>query len=78
MPNTVPEKRHFQISTCLGKGGFGVVNLATYKGEKVAMKQLLEINDESVARFRFECLLMKVIRHPNIVKLVGVCWDSDM
>jgi len=36
----------------LGKGGFGVVNLATYRGQQTAMKQLLTINDESVKRFR--------------------------
>ena len=36
----------------LGKGGFGVVNLATYRSQKVAMKQLLTINEESVRRFR--------------------------
>jgi hypothetical protein len=57
---------------------FGVVNLANYKGTQVAMKQLLSINDENVMRFRFECFLMKGLRHPNIVKLIGVCWDSDM
>jgi len=27
---------------------------------------------------RFECFLMKSLRHPNIVKLVGVCWDDGM
>ena len=26
----------------------------------------------------FECFLMKSLRHPNIVKLVGVCWDDSM
>ena len=40
------------VEGLLGKGGFGVVNLATYKGQKTAMKQLLEISEESVKRFR--------------------------
>jgi len=26
----------------------------------------------------FECFLMKNLRHPNIVKLVGVCWEDTM
>ena len=26
----------------------------------------------------FECFLMKNLRHPNIVKLVGVCWEDEM
>jgi serine/threonine protein kinase len=67
-----------KVERLLGKGGFGVVNLATYNGQHVAMKQLLEISDDSVKRFRFECFLMKNLRHPNIVKLVGVVWDDDM
>ena len=67
-----------KVSRLLGKGGFGVVNLATYRGQQTAMKQLLTINDESVKRFRFECFLMKSLRHPNIVKLVGVCWEDSL
>ena len=41
-----------KVDRLLGKGGFGVVNLATYRSQKVAMKQLLTINEESVRRFR--------------------------
>jgi len=41
-----------KVSHLLGKGGFGVVNLATYRGQQTAMKQLLRINDDSVKRFR--------------------------
>ncbi|GMI57287.1 hypothetical protein TeGR_g11334 [Tetraparma gracilis] len=66
------------VEQLLGKGGFGVVNLGTYRGRKIAIKQLITINSESVARFRFECFLMKGLRHPHIVELVGVCWDADM
>jgi serine/threonine protein kinase len=40
------------------------------------VKQLLEITPPSVARFRFECFLMKNLRHPHIVRLIGVCWDD--
>ena len=41
-----------KIDRLLGKGGFGVVNLATYNGQFVAMKQLLTIDINSVKRFR--------------------------
>ena len=41
-----------KISRLLAKGGFGVVNLGTFRGQKVAVKQLLVMNDESVKRFR--------------------------
>jgi len=40
------------VGRLLGKGSFGVVNLATYRGQPTAMKQLLKINDDSVKRFR--------------------------
>jgi serine/threonine protein kinase len=72
------DSKEVKVDRLLGKGGFGVVNLATYKGQFVAQKQLLTINDESVKRFRFECFLLKSLRHPNIVKLIGVCWDDDL
>jgi hypothetical protein len=79
-----------------------VVNLATYRGNKVAMKQvssareqtpvlpsppplpplpsaqLLTVTEENVLRFRHECFLMKNLAHPNVVKLVGVCWSEDL
>ena len=72
------------IVSLLGQGAFGTVSLATYspgEGEEeqqVAVKQLLNIDDESIERFRFECFLTKELRHPNVVRLVGVCWDEMM
>ncbi|GMI54668.1 hypothetical protein TeGR_g1117 [Tetraparma gracilis] len=72
------ESKELKIDKLLGKGGFGVVNLATYRGTMVAMKQLLTVNEENVLRFRHECFLMKNLSHPNVVKLVGVCWSEDL
>ncbi|GMI24905.1 hypothetical protein TeGR_g14185 [Tetraparma gracilis] len=70
--------KELKIDKMLGKGGFGVVNLATYRGSKVAMKQLLTVNEENVLRFRLECFLTKTLSHPNVVRLVGVVWAEDM
>ena len=72
------ESKDVKISSLLGRGGFGVVHLGEYKGKKVAIKQLLNIDASNVWRFRFECFLMKNLRHPNIVTLVGVVWEPDM
>ncbi|GMI41164.1 hypothetical protein TeGR_g7773, partial [Tetraparma gracilis] len=72
------ESKELKIERLLGKGGFGVVNLAVYKGGRVAMKQLLTVNNENVLRFRHECFLMKNLSHPHVVNLVGVCWSEDM
>ena len=41
-----------EVLRLLGKGGFGVVNLGTYKGAHIAVKQLLTMTDDSVKRFR--------------------------
>ena len=46
------DSSELKVEKLLGKGGFGVVNLATYRGGFVAAKQLLEIDEESVERFR--------------------------
>jgi hypothetical protein len=72
------DSKELKVDRLLGKGGFGVVNLATYRGGKVAMKQLQKVNEENVLRFRHECFLMKNLAHPNVVKLVGVCWDDSL
>ena len=67
-----------ETSVMIGKGGFGEVHLGTYDNQEVAVKRLLDISEESIDRFRFECFLMKNLRHPHIVRLVGVCWDDLM
>ncbi len=67
-----------KIETLLGKGGTGTVHLASFNGTKVAVKQLIIVNEENIERFRLECLLMKELQHPNVCKLIGVCWDDIM
>ncbi|GMH80757.1 hypothetical protein TL16_g08683 [Triparma laevis f. inornata] len=67
-----------KVTSLLGQGAFGTVNLGVYKHQDVAIKQLISIDEESIHRFRFECFLCKELRHPNVVKLVGVCWDDLM
>ncbi|GMI21575.1 hypothetical protein TeGR_g3392, partial [Tetraparma gracilis] len=66
------------IVELLGQGGMGKVHLANYKQKLVAVNQLITINDDSVMRFRRECFLTKEMSHPNIVILIGVCWDQMM
>ena len=63
-----------KIENMIGKGGFGEVHLGKYDGQKVAVKRLLDISSDNLERFHFECFLMKNLRHPHIVRLVGVCW----
>ena len=46
------DSKDVKIGTLLGQGGMGKVFLAEYKGQQVAVKQLLAINEENVKRFR--------------------------
>jgi len=41
-----------KIETLLGQGGMGKVHLGEFKGQKVAVKSLLVINEENCKRFR--------------------------
>lgn len=66
------------LGNVIGRGGFGTVNLGIFNGQKVAVKQLKDVSEKNVKRFRFECFLLKNLRHPNVVELVGVVWDVSM
>lgn len=64
------------IERTLGKGSFGVIYLAKWKGETVAVKQLKVESDmalEAYAEFRKEVWLMSGLDHPCIVNLLGYC-----
>ncbi|MDR1492114.1 MAG: serine/threonine protein kinase [Planctomycetaceae bacterium] len=80
-----PEKLGpFRITQQLGKGGMGAVyqgaNIKT--GEPVAVKVLLDnFDDESPeARRRFEAEIeaLRMLRHPNIVRLNGYGQEGDL
>jgi len=87
-PDALPEKslmfqedwvipfEELQIDFELGKGSFGIVYKAIWKGYDVAVKQLLEqnINAKQMSDFRNEGeLMMSIGFHPNVVLLYGVC-----
>ena len=76
LKNVLIFSSEIEFKGTLGQGAFGTVSLGIYQDKKVAVKHLNTVDEESVSRFRFECFLMKELRHPNIVKLVGVCWDE--
>jgi len=40
-----------KLDRLLDQGGFGVVNLATFRGQEVAMNKLLTIDEDVVKRF---------------------------
>jgi len=64
----------FDSDKPLGKGAFGVVFKAQWRGVSVAVKQLLQfVDDEVLEQIRGECtLLQKCNNHPNVIKFIGM------
>ncbi|XP_062207112.1 probable serine/threonine-protein kinase PBL23 isoform X2 [Phragmites australis] len=69
----------FSENNLLGEGGFGRV----YKGrledtkEVIAVKQLDKDGFQGNREFLVEVLMLSLLHHPNLVKLLGYCTDSD-
>ena len=62
----------------LGDGAFADVFYGLYSGKGVAIKRLkglLSSSDESY--FNAEVSLLRELRHPNVVLLLGVCRDRE-
>ncbi|XP_066447826.1 interleukin-1 receptor-associated kinase 4 [Eleutherodactylus coqui] len=65
----------------IGEGGFGVVFQGHLKDEKVAVKKLTTMTDDSSQdlkdQFEQEIKTMVQCHHENIVRLLGFCSDGD-
>jgi serine/threonine protein kinase len=69
----------FLSTTPLGRGAFGIVFAAEWRGVKVAVKKLMAIVDldAAAADVQSECaLMMRCNHHPNIVKFIGAARDG--
>ena len=60
----------------LGVGSFGMVHHGSYRGQDVAVKQMLEATQESIPFFVTELNILSQLTHPNIVKLIGANWEG--
>ncbi|KAG2601281.1 probable serine/threonine-protein kinase PBL23 [Panicum virgatum] len=69
----------FSEKNLLGEGGFGRV----YKGrlpdtkEVIAVKQLDRDGFQGNREFLVEVLMLSLLHHPNLVRLLGYCTDSN-
>ena len=61
----------------LGKGAFGEVYEAEFKGQRVAVKACRSTDAVEKDRFFLEIDILKRYDHPNIVKLIGYCWIPE-
>lgn len=75
-----PERRRFDIQSCIGAGSFGEVYLATMRDTgglrtEVAVKVLksdLEPASQAVQRLRDEARFLGLLNHPSILKIHGL------
>jgi len=73
----------YQVVQRLGRGGMGVVDLATGpEGEPVAMKRIVLAGsaremDQARIRIRREAQALAALDHPNVVRLLDVVSDDD-
>ncbi|XBI86487.1 hypothetical protein VPH35_094432 [Triticum aestivum] len=62
----------------LGRGGFGVVYKGVLgNGKMVAVKKLAQSMSNSLEQFENEINLLMKLKHPNIVQLVGYCYETQ-
>ena len=69
------EYRDIHVIKKIGEGAFAIVHLAEYNGQQVALKVLKEEHlqlDNEVEAFLDEIRMMKKLKHPNIVDLIGM------
>jgi serine/threonine protein kinase len=58
----------------IGRGGYGTVYKAKWRGSLVAVKKMkLEGTNDRFNEFLQECQTMMSVRHPNIVLFMGAC-----
>jgi len=67
-----------QFERKIGEGGFGIVYLAKFRGETVAVKQLISdrIDKASIESFKNEILLLTQLHHPNICQVLAAAWEA--
>ena len=65
------------IGKKLGKGAFGDVFDAEFKGQKVAVKSCRSTDVPDKEKFLQEAEILKQYNHPNIVRLIGIACDQE-
>eukprot|EP01133_Synstelium_polycarpum_P000217 gene217-265_t len=65
------------LGDVIGTGKYGEVSLGTYLGTPVAIKRILECNEETNLMIDRELQILKEVRHPNIVQFLGATKHKD-
>lgn len=68
---------NFDLSTKIGRGGFGVVYKGNLKdGTQVAIKTLSAESKQGVSEFLTEINTISNVKHRNLVELIGCCVEG--
>uniref|UniRef100_A0ACD5WHQ9 Uncharacterized protein n=1 Tax=Avena sativa TaxID=4498 RepID=A0ACD5WHQ9_AVESA len=69
---------NFSNEGILGRGGFGVVYKGVLgNGKIVAVKKLVQSMSSSQEQFENEVTILMKLKHPNIVQLLGYCYETQ-
>ncbi|KAJ4705557.1 Lectin receptor kinase [Melia azedarach] len=67
---------NFNPKNKLGKGGFGTVYKGTWRNKEIAVKRVSETSRQGKQEFIAEVTTIGSLRHRNLVKLIGWCYES--
>ncbi|CAE8606896.1 unnamed protein product [Polarella glacialis] len=67
----------------LGSGGFGAVYRGRLHGEEVAIKRLhpgigSHLTQEQIAEFQKEAANLQALRHPRLIRFIGVALEPPV
>lgn len=74
--------KQIELEEKIGEGAFGDVWKATFRGAQVAVKMIkthmfMDISDDDMEQIRKEAYLMSRLRHPNIVLIMGISFQTQ-
>ncbi|XP_057993748.1 wall-associated receptor kinase 2-like [Hevea brasiliensis] len=69
---------NFNASQIVGKGGFGIVYKGTLDKKLVAIKKSRFMDHDQIEQFVNEVFVLCQIKHPSVVKLIGVCLETSV
>ncbi|XP_051139284.1 putative wall-associated receptor kinase-like 16 [Andrographis paniculata] len=69
----------FHKSNVIGQGGFGIVYRGLLSSETtVAIKKSKIVDPDQIEQFVHEVIVLSQINHPNAVKLLGCCLETEV
>lgn len=71
-------REDIELGERIGRGEFGEVLLARYRGECVAVKTLRDCDSAVQQQLLAEASVMTALRHTNLVQLIGVVFETDV